>query len=79
MKLEQLLPMQDKKSLESRLLELKRVLRALQKKMECSEKSTEEMPGGHLKITHKHGRLSFIILRNGGVLGDVIFLWQKES
>ena len=46
MKLEQLLPMQDKKSLESRLLELKRVLRALQKKMECSEKSTEEMPGG---------------------------------
>ena len=79
MKLEQLLPMQDKKSLESRLLELKRVLRALQKKMECSEKSTEEMPGGHLKITHKHGRPEFYhITERGSSRGRYISLAERE-
>ena len=79
MKLEQLLPMRDKKSLESRLLELQRVLRALQKKMECSEKSTEVMPGGHLKITHKHGRPEFYhIMERGSSRGRYIPLAERE-
>lgn len=79
MKLEQLLPMRDKKSLESRLLELKQVLRALQKKMECSEKSTEVMPGGHLKITHKHGRPEFYhITERGSSRGRYIPLAERE-
>lgn len=79
MELEQLLPMQDKKSLESRLFELKRVLRALQKKMECSEKSTEVMPGGHLKITHKHGRPEFYhITERGSSRGRYIPLAERE-
>ena len=79
MELEQLLPMQDKKSLESRLFELKRVLRALQKKMECSEKSTEVMSGGHLKITHKHGRPEFYhITERGSSRGRYIPVAQRE-
>ena len=79
MKLEQLLPMRDKKSLESRLAELQRVLRALQKKMECSEKSTEVMPGGHLKITHKHGRPEFYhITERGSSRGRYIPLAERE-
>ena len=79
MELEQLLPMQEMKSLESRLLELKQVLRALQKKMECSEKSTEVMPGGHLKITHKHGRPEFYhITERGSSRGRYIPLAERE-
>lgn len=79
MELEQLLPMRDKKSLESRLLELKQVLRALQKKMECSEKSTEVMPGGHLKITHKHGWPEFYhITERGSSRGRYIPVAERE-
>ena len=60
MRLEQLSPVQKMESLEQRLDELKKLLRALQKKAgNVTEKNTGGQTQGHLKITHKHGRPEF--------------------
>ena len=43
------------------------------------EKSTEVMPGGHLKITHKHGRPEFYhITERGSSRGRYISLAERE-
>lgn len=80
MELEQLLPMQDKKSLESRLFELKRVLRVLEKKTgDLVEEKSGGQPPGRLKITHKHGRPEFYhITERGSSRGCYIPVAQRE-
>ncbi len=76
---EKLTPLREFESLEKRLREAKRVLRELQKKMEYAEKSSEELPAGHLKITHKHGRPEFYhITETGSSRGRYIPVAEKE-
>ncbi len=80
MKLEQLLPMQEMKSLEKRLFELKSVLRVLQKKTgNPVEENSCRQPSGRLKITHKHGRPEFYyITERGSSRGRYIPVAQRD-
>ncbi len=80
MKLEQLLPMQEMKSLEKRLFELKSVLRVLQKKTRNPvEEKLCGQPSGRLKITHKHGRPEFYhITERGSSRGRYIPVAQRD-
>ena len=84
MELEQLLPVQEIKGLEKRLCELKKLLRALQKKTgNPAEKNTAGLqgglPAGRLKITHKHGRPEFYhITERGSSRGRYIPVAKRE-